>query len=176
MKQDTKSTNRRDEKLDWPILKKHEHPRILDTGMPGAARSTIIPTPGLEEISGVPDHQATGAIGKLMVCSLYPTPNKNFMKTLQLLGRMRDLPRNARIYLEHTGKGYPFYRVKYRHIDPTTGRSKVESIYLGRPDRPVLRWMEAIMLEDRLRPGSRSFLDTRKPCDLEDATPSQDAE
>jgi hypothetical protein len=158
---------RRGKDANWPILKDHEKPKVLDTGLPGAARSTIIPTPGLSEISGVSDDAACGAVGKLIVCSFYGDTNGNAMKTMQLLNKLRDLPRNARIYLEHTGKGYPYYRVKYRRINPSTGRSELVSIYLGRPDAPVLRWMQAIILEDRLLPDSRSFLDTRVPPDVD---------
>jgi len=122
-----------------------------------------MPTPGLSDVSGVRDETACGAVGKLMVSLLYGDPHNVSIKTLTMLGKLRNLPRNAKIYLEHTGKGYPFYRAKYRRINPKTGRSEVVAVYLGRPDNEILRWAQAILLEERLIPGSRSFTDPRTP-------------
>ena len=163
MKPKKNNPRRKGKSADWPILQPHEHPRILETGLPGAARSTIMPTPGLDIISGVRDSTATGAVGKLIACTVRGDTNGYGMKTMHLLQKLRDLPPSAKIYLERTGKGYPFYRAKYRRKNPDTGRSEVVGIYLGRPDSAVLRWAEAIILESRLLPGSRAFVDPRTP-------------
>lgn len=102
---------------------------------------------GLAEVSGISDAAAPGAIGKL-ICSSVTGALRDRPPRFQMLAPLLlQVPANARIYVERSGTGHVFHRLKYRSRDPVTGRSSVTSAYIGVLSDGELLWARAILAE-----------------------------
>lgn len=130
------------------------HRRYTDDGIPTDAflAADASAPPASDQVtaySGVPDSWTTSPLGKLMLASFVPgLVRPETIMALQRISMVADAPMNARVQLEHNGKGKPFYRLVWLGAPDATGNRRVRRMYLT-ADPLLGQWAQEMIAEKR---------------------------